>query len=61
MNFIEKIILEIRKFMIKHKIDIEIKNTIEKLYIEGNKYIQKIDFKSNELLNFVNEIKKRNK
>ena len=57
----EKIILEIRKFMIKHKIDVEIKNTIEKLYIEGNKYIQKIDFKSNELLNFISEIKIRKK
>ena len=57
----EKITTEIRKFIIDNDLDVKIKNTVEKLYKEGISYIKKIDFKSDELLNFVNLIKNRNK
>ena len=60
-NNTKVIITEIRKFILDNKLDIEIKKTIENLYEEANKYIQKINFKSNDLLNFVNKIKTRNK
>ena len=55
------IVTEIRKFILDNKLDIEIKKTIEDLYGEANQYIQKINFKSNDLLNFVNKIKTRKK
>jgi len=58
---VEKIISEIKKFIKLHKIDDEIKNKIEELYNEGINCIKNIDFKSDELLNFVNLIKNRNK
>jgi geranylgeranyl diphosphate synthase type II len=57
----EEITSEIRKFIIDNGLDVEIKNIIEKLYEEGINYIKKIDFKSNELLNFINKIKIRKK
>jgi len=57
----EQIIFEIRKFIIENKLDIKIKKTIENLYQEANNFIQTIDFKSNDLLNFVNRIKTRKK
>jgi geranylgeranyl diphosphate synthase type II len=57
----EEITSEIRKFIIDNGLDVEIKNIIEKLYEEGINYIKKIDFKSNELLNFINKIKTRKK
>ena len=60
-NNTKVIITEIRKFILDNKLDIEIKKTIENLYKEANKYIQKINFKSNDLLNFVNKIKTSNK
>ena len=55
------IITEIRKFIIENKLDVKIKETIEDLYQEANYCIQDIDFKSNELINFVNKIKTRKK
>tara|TARA_B100000029_G_scaffold452100_1_gene477093 strand:+ start:1070 stop:2029 length:960 start_codon:yes stop_codon:yes gene_type:complete len=55
------IITEIRKFITENKIDIKIKDVIDNLYQEANNCIQTIDFESNELLNFVNLIKHRNK
>ena len=69
-NFIKKIIknkntkevvFEIRKFILNNKLDIEIEKTIDKLYKKGFNYIKKIDFISNDLLNFVNKLKKRKK
>tara|TARA_B100000700_G_scaffold96193_1_gene108237 strand:+ start:1019 stop:1987 length:969 start_codon:yes stop_codon:yes gene_type:complete len=58
---IKDIITEIRQFIKDNKIDVEIKNEIEKLYKEGIAHTQKIDFKSNDLLNFINKIKTRQK
>jgi len=55
------IITEIRKFILENKLDIKIKETIENLYQEANNCIQTIDFKSSDLLNFVNKIKTRKK
>ena len=55
------IITEIRKFIIENRLDIKIKETIENLYQEANNCIQTIDFKSNDLLNFINKIKTREK
>ena len=55
------IIAEIKKFIIENKLDIKIKERIENLYKEANNCIQAIDFKSNELVNFVNKIKTRKK
>ena len=69
-NFIKKIIKnkntkeiisKIREFILDNKLDAEIKNTIENLYQEANNCIQTIDFQSNELVNFVNKIKTRQK
>ena len=57
----EKITTEIRKFIIDNDLDAKIKKKVEELYKEGISYIKKIDFKSDELLNFVNLIKNRNK
>jgi|TARA_B100001758_G_C18400486_1_gene608681 geranylgeranyl diphosphate synthase type II len=55
------IINEIRKFILENKLDIKIKETIENLYQEANNCIQTIDFKSSDLLNFVNKMKTRKK
>ena len=55
------IIAEIRKFILENKLDLKIKEKIENLYQEANNCIQTIDFQSNDLLNFVNKIKKRRK
>ena len=52
---------EIRKFILENKLDIKIKETIENLYQEANNCIQTIDFKSSDLLNFVNKMKTRKK
>ena len=57
----EQIISKIRKFIIDNDLDVKITNTVEKLYKEGISHIKKIDFKSNELLNFINKIKIREK
>ncbi len=58
---VEEIIIELKKFIKLHKIDVEIKNKIEQFYEDGINYIEDINFKSEELLNFVNLIKNRNK
>jgi len=55
------IITEIRKFILENKLDIKIKETIENLYQEANNCIKTIDFKSSDLLNFVNKMKTRKK
>ena len=57
----KEIISKIRKFILDNKLDAEIKNTIENLYQEANNCIQTIDFKSSDLLNFVNKMKTRKK
>ena len=44
-----------------NKLDAKIRKTIENLYQEANNCIQTIDFKSNDLLNFINKIKTRKK
>ena len=58
---IKTIITEIRKFIIENKLDAKIRKTIENLYQEANNCIQTIDFKSNDLLNFIYKIKTRKK
>ncbi len=69
-NFIEEIIKDkntqeiiskIRKFILDNKLDIQIEKTIDRLYKEGFDCIKKIDFISDELVNFINKLKKREK
>jgi len=58
---VSKTITDLRQFIFKHNIDKKIKQKIDNFYIEGLNYINNIPFKTNELLNFSNSIKERNK
>ena len=58
---VKDIMNELRIFIKYHKIDKEIKNTVDILYNDANKLINKINFKNNNLKNFVNLLKKREK
>ena len=58
---VKDIMNELRIFIKYHKIDKEIKNTVDILYNDANKLINKINFKNNNLQNFVNLLKKREK
>lgn len=60
-NNIKDIINDLRIFIKNHKIDIEIKNTINNLYENANNLLVDINFKNNNLVNFVNLLKKRQK
>ena len=55
----EQIILIIRKFILKNKLDVEIEKKIDKFYKQAFNYIKKINFVNEDLLNFVNKLKKR--
>lgn len=55
----EKIIYEIRNFMIENKLDQEINNIINDLFAEGFNFISEIKFINKELHDFVNELKSR--
>ena len=58
---IKDIIINLRTFIEKHKIDLEIKNSINNFYEYAKKQIENINFINDDLINFVNILKKRNK
>ena len=60
-NKTKDIITELRIFIKNHRIDKEIKNSVDIFYNNANKLIKRINFKNNNLLNFVNLLKKRQK
>ena len=60
-NKIKDIINELRFFIKYHRIDKEIKNSVDIFYNNANEIIKRINFKNNNLLNFVNLLKKRQK
>lgn len=58
---IKDIIIQLRTFIEKHKIDLEIKNSINNFYEYAKSQIENINFINDDLINFVNILKKRNK
>ena len=58
---IKDIIIHLRTFIEKHKIDLEIKNSINNFYKYAKSQIDNINFINDDLINFVNILKKRNK
>ena len=60
-NNIKDIINDLRIFIQHHGIDKEIKNCIDNFYEHANKLIKDVNFKNNNLQNFVNLLKKRQK
>lgn len=58
---VKEITLEIKSFITENKIDNEIRSTINNLYKRAFQYIEKINFKNDQLVNFVNQLKSRKK
>ena len=58
---IKNILSHLRAFIEKHKIDLEIKNSINNFYEYAKSQIDNINFINDDLINFVNTLKKRNK
>ena len=57
----DKMISELRNFIVNNKLDQEINETIHQLFIEGHNFINEINFINDDLLNFVNQLKSRKK
>ena len=58
---VKDIISHLRTFIEQHKIDLEIKNSINNFYENAKNQIENINFINDGLINFVNRLKKRDK